>query len=47
MEQVVVEYEPQLIGPAHMGEIVDGIGYKLITDRSVGIAIRRLPEQEV
>ena len=36
MEQVVVEYEPQLIGPAHMGEIVDGIGYKLITDRSVG-----------
>lgn len=36
MEQVVVEYEPQLISPARMGEVVDGIGYKLITDKSVG-----------
>ncbi|MGA2822212.1 MAG: heavy metal translocating P-type ATPase, partial [Bacteroidales bacterium] len=35
MEQVVVEYEPQLIDPAFMVKVVDGIGYKLITDRSV------------
>jgi len=36
MEQVVVEYEPQLIDPARMGKVVDGIGFKLITDKSVG-----------
>jgi Cu2+-exporting ATPase len=36
MEQVVIEYEPQLISPARMSEVVDGIGYKLITDRSIG-----------
>jgi Cu2+-exporting ATPase len=35
MEQVVVEYEPQLIDPAGMAKAVDGIGYKLITDKSV------------
>lgn len=35
MEQVVVEYEPQLIDPARMGKVVDGIGFKLITDKSV------------
>ena len=36
MEQLVVEYEPRLIDPARMGEVVNGIGYKLITDKSVG-----------
>jgi Cu2+-exporting ATPase len=36
MEQVVVEYEPQLIDTARMGKVVDGIGFKLITDKSVG-----------
>jgi Cu2+-exporting ATPase len=35
MEQVVVEYEPQLIDPACMVKVVNGIGYKLITDRSI------------
>lgn len=35
MEQVVVEYEPQIIGPGKMEKVVDGIGYKLITDKSV------------
>jgi Cu2+-exporting ATPase len=38
MEQVVVEYESQLINPDAMGKVVDGIGYKLITDKSVGSA---------
>lgn len=36
MEQVVVEYEPQLIDPTKMEKVVDGIGFKLITDKSVG-----------
>jgi Cu2+-exporting ATPase len=35
MEQVLVEYEPQLIDPARMAKVVDSIGYKLITDKSV------------
>jgi P-type Cu2+ transporter len=34
MEQVVVEYEPQVINPPRMEKVVDSIGYKLITDRS-------------
>jgi Cu2+-exporting ATPase len=38
MEQVVVEYEPGLIDPARMGKAIDGIGFKLITDRSVNAA---------
>lgn len=38
MEQVVVEYEPQLIDPGKMGKVIDGIGFKLITDRSVNAA---------
>lgn len=35
MEQVVVEYEPQFIDPGKMKKVVDGIGFKLITDKSV------------
>jgi Cu2+-exporting ATPase len=35
MEQVVVEYEPEVITPPQMEKVVDGIGYKLITDKSV------------
>src|ERR1035437_8540003 len=35
MEQVVVEYEPQVIDTAHMEKVVDEIGFKLITDKSV------------
>ena len=38
MEQVVIEYEPQLIDPGKMGKVVDGIGFKLITDKSVDAA---------
>ena len=35
MEQVVVEYEPQIIDPARMEKVVDGIGFKLITDKTI------------
>jgi Cu2+-exporting ATPase len=35
MEQAVVEYEPQVITPIRLKNIVDGIGFKLITDKSV------------
>ena len=35
MEKVVVEYEPLVITPARMEKVVDGIGYKLITDKTV------------
>lgn len=35
MEQVVVEYEPQVIDPARMVKVIDSIGFKLITDQSV------------
>jgi Cu2+-exporting ATPase len=35
MEQVMVEYEPQVITPARMKNVVDGIGFKLITDKSI------------
>lgn len=35
MEQVVVEFEPQVIDTHIMEKVVDEIGYKLITDKSV------------
>lgn len=35
MEQVVVEYESEVINPPQMEKVVDGIGYKLITDKSI------------
>jgi len=35
MEQVVVEYEPQVITPVRMKNVVDSIGFKLITDKSI------------
>ena len=35
MEQVVVEYEPQVIDTAIMEKVVNEIGYKLITDKTV------------
>ena len=38
MEQVVVEYEPQVTDPGKMSKVVDGIGYKLVTDKSISHA---------
>jgi P-type Cu2+ transporter len=35
MEQVVVEYDPSLTGPPKMEKVIDGIGFRLITDRNV------------
>ena len=35
MEKVVVEYEPQVITPGRMEKVVDGIGFKLITDKTI------------
>ncbi|MCX6244380.1 MAG: heavy metal translocating P-type ATPase [Bacteroidetes bacterium] len=35
MEQVVVEYDPEVINPPEMSKVVDGIGFKLITDKTL------------
>jgi P-type Cu2+ transporter len=34
-EQVIVEYDPTLIDPPKMSKVIDSIGFRLITDKSV------------